>query len=163
MREEIIVDKLEAIRTVEELSRKGWSFEINSDEGGWCCEVVGAGLAHGWGRDLFFEKAVALAIKNASAMEDNPSVVIAKFKDAISETLLKSFGRVDFEISPVEQRWEWGPMKIEVRIKANGDPKTMVDCEIEFMKLFAKQPMEIFQAVRLHFEWPEEKPAAVSA
>jgi hypothetical protein len=154
------MDKLKAIEKMEFLVAKGWTFEMAVDNTGWRCEAVGAGLAHGRGSDLFFEKAVALAIKDASAMEDNPSVVIAKYKDAISSALRKAFGPIDFEISPTEQDWDWGPMRIEVRMKAIGDPKTMVDREMEFMRLFARQPMEIRDALRIRFEWPEEQAAS---
>jgi hypothetical protein len=152
------MDKQEAILKMEFLVAKGWTFEIAVDNTGWRCEAVGAGLAHGRGSDLFFEKAVALALKNASAMEDNPSVAIKKYRGVIQEALQETFGRVDFDISPVVQYWDGGPMRIEVRIKAIGDPNTMVDREMEFMRLLAKQPMEIFEALRIRFEWPEEQP-----
>lgn len=160
---ECVMNKPAAIGVMEELSAKGWTFEMNLDKDGWRCEVVGAGLAHGIGCAKTFEDAVALALKNAASMEDDPAVIIAKYEAWIKAAILKHYGEIKYRIEAVETYHEWGPKRIQVTMEANADVPTMVDREGHFYRSLAELPVEIQMSLTVNIEWPEEKPAVVQA
>lgn len=151
------MNKIEALDAMESWIKKGWRFSVDGDSTGWTCDVVGAGLAYANCGGETFETAVELALQQATAMEDNPEVILARYEKTIIEICDKVFGKgalLGFNIW--EDKYDRGPRRIEYKIKSGTDVKLHVDQEEEFWRATAHLPKEITDALRIDVKWSEE-------
>lgn len=151
------MNKAEALEAIESWIKKGWRFSVDGDSEGWTCRAIGAGLAHADCGGKTFEEAVEIALSHATAMEDNPEVVLARYESTLREHCAKAFGEnalKGFKI--VDNAWETGPKRIIYVVHADCDPKAFVDREVEFWHLTSELPREILTPLKIEIEWPEE-------
>lgn len=142
---------------IEELRQKGWKFNFNGDHEGWMCYVVGR-LAHGDATAPTLEEAAEWAMQAARSMEDDPEVLIKNHGQDLEKLAKKIFGEGVFKgIEPVESP-EGEPIRIAISVEPKVEPRAYVDDEVVFIQQMMKQfPKEVYRAVVLEVDWPEEK------
>lgn len=151
------MNKAEALEAIDSWIKKGWRFSVDGDSEGWTCRAVGAGLAYADCGGKTFEESVEIALSHATAMEDSPEVVLARYESILREQCAKAFGENALQgFKIIENEWEVGPKRIQYIIRANCDPSTMVDQEMEFWRLSSSLPKEILTPLMIKIEWPEE-------
>lgn len=143
---------------IERLRAKGWYFQLTSQEDGWCCLAVGAGLAHGEGGGKTLEEATERALGMARKMEDDPKVVLKQYGPQIEKLALEVFGKGVFQ-GMEAVRWEPGePVRIMLSVKPKVGVKAYVEQEIAFIRRSVDElPRDVQRTLVFEVDSPEAR------
>lgn len=151
------MNKVEAMNAVDAWIKKGWRFTIDGRPTGWTCDIIGAGLAHASCGGASSEAAIELALKHATAMEDDPNIVLGRYESRLKELCIRVYGEKAFKgFKIIEMDWELGPKRIQYTIRPDWDHNVQIEKERQFWGLTAHLPKEIQTPLLIEVEWPEE-------